>query len=189
MPLVVDFRMRAPSEPARRRWPAAEERRPHDRGTYRRSGLRVTCPCRREQMRLVAEAEQLVVVREIDIAIERERPQVGEIVEAVALQPRAELQLEREPDREEQARRTGPCVHAASTTPAVGGRRQRHDDRQGDDARPAHRPGLCNSVSRATIERRATSRAHSSRIAAPSCEPRGAGGAAGQRGHRVRGPP
>ena len=45
--------------------------------------------------------EHPVVVHEIDVAVEGERAQVGEVVEAVALEPRAELQLQRETDGEE----------------------------------------------------------------------------------------
>src|SRR5438093_6197027 len=96
------------TERARDQMARAKKRRPEDRRTYRRGGLRVACPCRREEMRLVLETEEPVVVREIDVVIEREGTHVREIVEAVALQPGAELQLEPEPHgeqgREEQGR-------------------------------------------------------------------------------------
>ena len=61
----------------------------------------VAGPRRLEQVGLVAEPEHPIVVREIDVAIEGHRSQVREVVETVALQPRTELQLQREADGEE----------------------------------------------------------------------------------------
>jgi hypothetical protein len=49
----------------------AEKRSPDNRRTYRRGRLRVARPCRREKMRLVLEAEEPVVVREIVVVFER----------------------------------------------------------------------------------------------------------------------
>ncbi len=45
----------------------------------------------------VIQAEQPVIVREVDIAIERERAEVRVIVETVALKPRAERRLREQP--------------------------------------------------------------------------------------------
>src|SRR5688500_11498222 len=78
-----------------------KERRPDDRGTDSPRRFRVPGSRGPEQVRLVAEPEHPVVVHEIDVAIERERTKIGEVIEAVALQPRAELQLQRQPGDEE----------------------------------------------------------------------------------------
>ena len=89
-------------QPRRHDVAGGEERRPDDRRTDRPRRLRVAGPRRLEQIGLVAEAEHPVVVHEIDVAVERQRAQVGEVVEAVALEPGAELQLRREPAAEQQ---------------------------------------------------------------------------------------
>jgi hypothetical protein len=68
----------------------------------------VSGPRRLEQVRLVPQSQHPVVVHEVHVAVERERTQVGEVVEAVALQPRAELELERDADGEaRRQQRTG----------------------------------------------------------------------------------
>jgi hypothetical protein len=54
-------------------------------------------------MRLVAEAEQLVVVGEVHVPVECERSKVREVIEAVALKPGAKLQLKGEADGKEAA--------------------------------------------------------------------------------------
>ena len=110
-----------------------EKRRPPDRRPDRPRALRVAGLRRLEQVGLVAEAEHPVVVREIDVPVEGHRSKVGEVVEAVALEPRAELQLQGESDGEERAQ------DQPRGTPAFRGDDgdRRGDDREGDQR--AHR--------------------------------------------------
>ena len=108
---------------------------------------RVAGPRRLEQVGLVAEAEHPVVVHEVDVPVEGQRSQVGEVVEPVALEPRAELQAAG-PGRGEAAprgsapRRAVPCRIAI----ADDGRSHRHDDhrrerrRVPDDGRQQRSP-------------------------------------------------
>jgi hypothetical protein len=52
-------------------------------------------------VRLVAEADQPVIVRELDVTVERDRPQVREVIEAVALKARPQVDLRRHAQREQ----------------------------------------------------------------------------------------
>ena len=84
-----------PLLPQRRQMRAAEERRPQDGRTDRPRRMGVAGDGRRlPQVGLVAQSEQRVIVGEVDVAIEGDRTQVGEVVEPVALQPRVELPLD-----------------------------------------------------------------------------------------------
>ena len=139
-----------------------EERRPDDRRADRPRRLRVTGRRGRlEQVRLVAETEHPVVVHEIDVAIEGQRAQVGEVVEAVALEPRPELKLEGETDREEPGKhqRGAPARGGVPVQPRQGDRRHGRHDHEREHA------GRMTGEVLDTSERRATSRAQSSTIA------------------------
>ena len=79
---------------------ARKERRPHNRRpdrprrvrVPRGRGLEQVCVCGR------AQAEQPVVVPEVHIPVEGERPQVREVIEAIALKAGAKRQLRRQSD-------------------------------------------------------------------------------------------
>ena len=111
-------------------------------------------------MRLVAEAEQLVVVGEVHVPVEGERAQVGEVVEAVALQPRAELQLQRDTNREEDGE---DDVEAGFGR--AGGPSKRRNDATAPTATPTTIQAERSRPSVARIDVRATSRAQSSSAA------------------------
>ena len=92
----------------------------------------MTGGCRLEQLRLVLQAEEFVVVGEIDVAIEREGPQVREIVKAVALQPGAELQLEGKAHGEHGGKNQR-CPFPASPMDRISSVDQRRDDERDDE--------------------------------------------------------
>ena len=90
--------------------------------------------CRPEQVRLVAEAEQTVVVSELDVAIECQRAKVREVVEAVALQACAEIELGGDAAGEEGAEDEPEPPPArqcrAGRHHSTGGQDRRHDGQQ-----------------------------------------------------------
>ena len=85
----------------RHRMRGGKEWCPHDRRADRPRRLRVAGRRRIEQVGFVPEPEHLVIVGEVDVVVEGERPKVGVVVEAVALQPRGERELARHADDEE----------------------------------------------------------------------------------------
>ena len=142
-----------------------EERRPHDRRADRPGRLRVAgAVVGSNRWGLSPRPSSAVVVGELDVAIEGDRSQVGEVVEPVALEPRTEVDLCGDADGEErgedQRRSVPPSLPARPPAPRPT-RRWRPTS--------APRPGR-SPIRDSSSDRRATSRVQSSRLMAASSD-------------------
>ncbi len=151
-----------------------EKRRPGQRRPNRPGRLGVAGRCGREQVRLVAEPEQSIVVGEIVVAVEPQRSQVREVVEAVTLQARAETKLRDHPGRKRQQehRRDRPICHstlpvacraqsaAAVATSATNSTLDgsRSDPERGQPRRPRHGPSRQVDATHGDHRKRASDR-------------------------------
>ena len=110
-----------------------EKRGPRQAGADRPGRLGMAGRRGRKQVRLVAEPEQAIVVGKIVVAVEPQRSQVCEVVEAVTLQTRAEPKLRDHPGREgEQEHRRDRAIGAPRAGRMHGPQRGRGGD-AGDD--------------------------------------------------------
>ena len=128
----LDIRARG-AQAGRRDVPRSEERRPRDGRSDGPGRLRVARRRRLEQVRLVAEPQEPVVVREVDVPVKPEGPRVGEVVEPVALEPGAEPHLGNNPDseRSRQCQRHHPICRVPGHVCAVPDEHEHDADARG----------------------------------------------------------